>query len=253
VIEASDHVAVLLGRDHPHLGAYAIEGFGEGLAVGLTAGARARQKSAHDPNEDVGVVVHGRRARLLAVADSHFGREAAEAAVAHVLAALGDDPPPADLSADELVEIVHGAGVAIERTTTPAGARSPHSRTTLAFAIVAGAEVQWASIGDSSVILATGAEARRVNTPRRVFLGSPLTTTGDIAGALSHGLEALPEDGCVVLASDGLTHALDDELVPAVASSVRDSRVAGHIAHGLLERALDRGVSDAVVVAVAVG
>jgi serine/threonine protein phosphatase PrpC len=244
---------VLRGRDHPRLGAKTVARIGPWLAVAMSAGARAKALPAVDPNEDVGAVVRGSRADLLVVADGHFGREASELAVDHVLDAIGDNPPPADLSDNDLVTIFFDAGVAVQREISRHGCTHPDSRTTLALALVADDAVQWAAIGDSCVVLASTAGGARLDVPRNTYLGYRFGVT-EVAAALTRGRAAWNSGNCLVLATDGLVDAVavDDLDVAAVVSrELERAADAARAAETLLHLALAEEADDAVTIAVA--
>lgn len=245
--------AVLRGRDHPRLGAQAAARIGSSLAVAMSAGAMAKEPPAVDPNEDAGAVVRGPRADLLVVADGHFGREASELAVDHVLEALGDEPPPADLSDEELVAVFFEAGVTVQRETGRASCLHPDSRTTLALALVADDSVQWASLGDSCLVLATTDGGDRLDVPRGAYLGYRFDFA-EVAAALTRGRIAWNSGDCLVLATDGLVDAVGVnglEVAAAVSGELGGDPDAGRMAERLLQLALDRRADDAVTVAVA--
>jgi len=219
----------------------------------MSAGSRAKALPVVDPNEDVGAVVRGTRANLLVVADGHFGREASELAVDHVLDAIGDDPPPADLTDDELVTVFFDAGVAVQRELGRPGCLHPDSRTTLALALVAGDAIQWAAIGDSCVVLTSTADGARLDVPRNAYLGYRFSIA-EVAAALTRGRAAWSSGDCLVLATDGLIDAVavDGIDVAAVVSRELGSPVdAARAAETLLHLALSEDADDAVTIAVA--
>jgi serine/threonine protein phosphatase PrpC len=244
--------AVVRGRDHHDPTSFRVEQLSRALAVGICAGAPVMSRPDSDPNEDVGAVVRGPRANLLVVADGHFGQRASEVVVDHVLSALTDDPSPA-ISDDELVEVFFAAGIAVERETTRSGSSQPHSRATLALAIVTEDEVRWASMGDSCVVIATDGRGLRLDTPRRAYLGNRFTR-GDVRSALGSGRSALGGAGYVVLATDGLVDGLAADgldVVTCVSAAAALGDTAGAVAERLLMRALAHRARDAVTVAVA--
>ena len=245
---------VLRGRDHPQLGAKAVARVGSSLALAMSAGARAKALPLVDPNEDVGAVVRGSRADLLVVADGHFGREASELAVDHVLEAIGDDPPPTDLSDDELVTVFFDAGLNVQREISRPGCPHPDSRTTLALALVADDAVQWAALGDSCVVLATSdAGAARLDVPRSAYLGYDFAFA-DVAAALTRGRAAWNSGDCLVLATDGLVDAVGVDgldIATIVCRELGSGADAARTAERLLQLALARHADDAVTIAVA--
>jgi serine/threonine protein phosphatase PrpC len=247
--------AVLQGRDHPRLGGVAVKSAAATLAVGMTAGAMPKFIPPTDPNEDAGAVVHGRRADLLVVADAHFGSEAAELALGHVLARLGDDPPPADLPADDLVALAFGAGVAIQRWAADPTCPNPGSATTLALALVTEDAVQWASFGDSCVVVTCGDEGKRLDTPERAYLGQSFELE-EVQRLLTHGRHERRAGDCIVVATDGLADAIEPAwptMASLVSAYVERSYGAAAIAESLIDLTLQREAADAVTVAVASG
>jgi serine/threonine protein phosphatase PrpC len=197
--------------------------------------------------------VRGTRADLLVVADGHFGREASELAVDHVLDAIGDDPPPADLSDDDLVTIFFDAGVTVQREISRPDCPHPDSRTTLALALVAEDAIQWAAIGDSCVVLASAAGGARLDVPRSAYLGYRFAVA-DVKAGLTRGRAAWNSGDCLVLATDGLVDAVAVEGpdVAAVVSRELGSAVdAARTAETLLRLALAEDADDAVTIVVA--
>ena len=249
---AGGSAAVLNGRDHPRLRGLAAKSVNATTAIGMTAGAFAKPIPPVDPNEDAGAIVSGPRADLLVVADAHFGCRASEIAVAHVLGVLGHDPPPANLSRDQLVNAVFEAGSAVASATTPGDVQSD-SATTLAFALVTETEVQWASLGDSAVIVMQDGEPLRLDVSRPTYLGQWFGHD-EIAELVSLGQHTRHEGDCVILATDGFVDAMRDDWAEATAlvrSHIESSYGARAIAEGLIGLALHREVEDAVTIAIA--
>ena len=244
---------VLHGSDHRGVGEHTLATIGSSLAVATSAGAKPPSVPAVDGNEDVGAIVSGSRAELLIVADGHFGHEASELAVHHVLEALGDDPPPADLVDEELVALFFDAGVAVQHETGRFDCPHPNSRTTLALALVTDEIVQWAALGDSCVIIAAGQWGVRLDTPRSAYLGSRFHVT-DIAAAMTRGRLARTVWDALVLATDGLVDALgvaDKDLATTVQRELGSRVGAEQLADCLIQLALGHGAEDAVTIAVA--
>jgi serine/threonine protein phosphatase PrpC len=221
----------------------------------MTAGALKKRIPPVEPNEDSGAIVGGSRADLLVVADAHFGALSSEIAVEHVLAAIGDDPPPADLSPAELVGLVFEAGVAVRRATTDPGCPTPESATTLAFALVTEHDVQWASFGDSCIVVTCADEGRRLDTSRGAYLGQAFDA-GEVEELMSHGRYARRDGDCVIVATDGLADAIApgwSTMAVLVSAYVERTYGAGAIVESLIELALQREAADAVTIAVASG
>jgi serine/threonine protein phosphatase PrpC len=245
--------ALVRGRDHERIGAYGVARIGTSLAVGSSAGAKARPLPPLDGNEDVGAIVDGARADLIVVADGHFGGEASEAAVDRVLAVVGDDPPPAGLSDEEIVAVFFDAGIAVRQAVTRPSCPHPDSRTTLALALIGDRDVQWAAFGDSSVFALTTGRAARLDSARGAYLGDRYELA-EVSTILSRGRIACNDVDCIVLATDGLTDALGapaETIADAASAELRKRHDAVRVVDVLIDRALQQGADDAVTVAVA--
>lgn len=241
----------LRGSDHVDLGKHVATSIGSTLALCMSAGAAPKRHAIGALNEDAGAIAVGRRGVVLIVADAHFGYDASELAVDHVLDAIGPDPPPADLSGDELVALFFDAGVAVQRETTRPGFAHPNSRTTLALALVSDKAVQWASLGDSCVLLVSDDGCERVDVPRGAYLGQGFDMA-EIAATLSTGRASRSDVRGVVLATDGLVDSLGEDgqgVAAVVAAQRRDARDARDLGERLVTGALARGITDAVTVA----
>jgi serine/threonine protein phosphatase PrpC len=247
-------LAVLRGRDHTEFETYAVVEVGSTLAVATTPGAaRSGGPRSSNPNEDAGAVLGGSAASALVVADGHFGLEAAETVVDFVTEALGEDPPDANLSEDELVRLFFDAGVAVQRGATRMNSVHPDARTTMAIALITHETIQWAAIGDSCVVVVGGDGSFRLDTPRAAFLGDRFTLA-DIASALTRGQVARKDVSCVVCATDGLALGISEAgliLTEVIAADAAAADSAADLAERLVTRALSDGVDDAVTVAVA--
>ena len=244
--------AVLWGTDHVQSGATTVEAVDANVAIGIARGWQPKPYPYLDPNEDVTAAIVGDRATLLVVADGHRGHEASRAAVMSVLRRLGEDPPPANLGDDGLVELFDDAGQAVVSAT--AGLRSPRgdSRTTLVVALLAPGRLQWASMGDSSLFLADGNAGLEVTEPTRSFVGEPMTRR-EVALSLARGVVDVPPGAWVVLASDGYTDYLPAPASPAEATRVwlRGTTDPVSAVKTLLDKARVGGAGDNVAVAVA--
>jgi serine/threonine protein phosphatase PrpC len=233
----------LWGRHHSELGEVAVRAPAVGTALALSRGDLPKAYHHLDPNEDVVAISVGDRATLAVVADGHGGVEASEAAVSAVGELLATDPPPADMDDHELVMVFHQAAAAVIAAT---GSQS-ESRTTMALVLVAGDGVQWASFGDSAVFVGDSSEVRRLDSPLHCFLGDPMTP-GDVAAALSRGVEASGPGQWTVLASDGLTDYSAAAPEDAVAGLLAQED-AEAVAEGLVREAFAGGAGDNVAVA----
>ena len=193
----------------------------------------------------------GPRATLLVVADAHNGAEAAEVAVVTLTDALGADPPPADLGPARLVELLHATEHAIWVETRRHRYPRRGSRTAISLALVTAGRAQWASVGDTAVILRRADAAVLLSTPQPIYLG---TAAGpeQLADVLQVGsVDLRPGDG-VVLASDGFVDFVGD---PATAVDEVTAECAGlsvrSLVAQLVQRAFSGRAGDNVAVAAA--
>lgn len=237
---------VLWGRDHTALGEVAVRTPGALMALALSRGEEPKSYDYVDPNEDAVTLVRGPRAALAAVADGHGGIGASEAAIKEVRRNARDDPPPADLTADAVVELFLDANEATRAAATEGGEQLD-SGTTLAIALVTPDRLQWASFGDSAVFAGDADGVQRLDRPLHRFLGRAMTS-GDIRERLSWGTQERPSGAWVVVATDGFTDYLD----AAPDRAVRDALAAGDppaVAERLVRRAFAGGAGDNVAVA----
>lgn len=243
------------GRDHPAHGAVAVESVSQWLAVATSAGARPKRHPPLDPNEDCAAVVDGDRALLLVIGDAHRGCEAAELAIAYVVGVLGPDPRPGDLTEDEIVTLMWDAGMEVQRGVGIPTHRHPNSRTTLAFALVSSDVVQWASFGDSAVLIANLAGVMRLDVPRSIYLGYSFSRS-EIGALVTTGIRVRSGEDKVILATDGLVDcglSTGRTLESFISLELNGSLRASETAQRLVDATLRHDATDAVTVAVAVG
>ena len=237
--------AVLWGKDHLELGEITSRAVGPRTAVAITRGRHRKAYPYTDPNEDAAIAVVGPRATLLAVADGHNGWPATEAVISTVVAALGVDPPPADVPDDAVVDLFHRASQAVLDVTARPGAINPDSRTTLVVALVAGRRLQWASFGDSAVYTVSQAAATALARPQHMFVGYPMPRRA-VDWGLERGTTELTEGEWVVVATDGFV----DFARPFPTQLFAAGADAAGVAEGLVEAACHGGAGDNVAVAV---
>ncbi|HWB71841.1 MAG TPA: protein phosphatase 2C domain-containing protein, partial [Egibacteraceae bacterium] len=200
--------AVLWGKDHTELGKVAVRVVSDRVALALTRGRFGKAYGYVDPNEDAVAAAVGARAILLVVADGHNGWEATEVAVRAVLQRLGDDPPPADLTDEELVGLFSEASSEVLRVTSRLPWPNRQSRTTLTVGLLAGRRLQWAGMGDSALIVADRRGGRELTHPHHHFVGYPMSDEA-VRKRLWHGQALLDGQAWVVAASDGFTNFAD--------------------------------------------
>jgi serine/threonine protein phosphatase PrpC len=242
--------AVLWGRDHVAYGQVTVRSVSPDVAVAITRGRFPKAYFSVDPNEDTAAAVVGRAATLLVVADAHNGYDAAEIAVGTVLDVLGDDPPPANLSDAQLVDLFLTASKAVMRKTRALPLPKRESVTTLTVALVARQRVQWAGMGDSALFVADRQTARDLSRPRHHFVGFQASRR-DIDERLWRGVRPLAHDSWVVVASDGFTNFASMSPAMVVADAVRRSEDARDVAERLVQHAAEGGAGDNIAIAVA--
>jgi serine/threonine protein phosphatase PrpC len=239
---------VLLGADHEGWGTAVTAPVGDRVAVGIARGWRPKPYAYVDPNEDAVGAVAGERAQVLAVADGHNGRHASHAAMRAVMDLLGSGPHRPDLSHDRLVEVV--ATVDDRVCARPVTGRV-RSRTTLVVALRSRSVLQWASVGDSALLVVADGRPRLLSSPTRWFVGDGLRRDAMLP-TLPAGTIDLPVSAWVVLATDGWTDWLPQGLTPHTAARTALSGVGEpeRAVSVLLGQARDGGAGDNVGVAV---
>jgi serine/threonine protein phosphatase PrpC len=243
---------LLRGREHTKLGALAARGEGP-CAIALSRGGYEKGYPYRDPNEDAAGFALGPAGCLLAVADGHGGHEAAELAVATLLARFaGAWTVPGEIAsgwperARQALALLHGE--IVERGIGDGG--NPEARTTLALALVRPGEdlLAFASVGDSHVFLAAAARASDLaqGCGPPSFLGSPSLAPEELAARAAVGAVRLAGARALALATDGLSErgigvdSPEAAVMDALAGAERASpeRRALETARGLVERAL---------------
>jgi serine/threonine protein phosphatase PrpC len=242
--------AVLWGRNHVAYDEVAVRSVSPDAAVAITRGRFPKAYQWVDPNEDSAAAVVGTEATLLVVADGHNGVEAAEIAVSYVLGALGDVPPPANLSDGQLVDLFLSASQRVMRETRRLALPKRESRTTLTIALVAPQRVQWAGMGDTALFVADGRAARDLSRPRHHFVGYQASRR-EVDERLWRGVRPLTAGSWVVLTTDGFTNFTSMSPAMVVADIVRRADDACDIARAIVEHAGTGGAGDNVAVAVA--
>ena len=240
----------LWGSDHTELGEVAVRTLGGKIAIAISKGLTEKAYFHVDPNEDVVSASEGEKGCLLVAADGHNGREASEEVVKSVLERLGGNPPPADLSEGELVGLFHEAGEAVLRKTQDESCPNRDSRTTLTLALISGSRLQWASMGDTSLFVVSGAEARALGRRRRLFVGYPMTPDA-VRERMSCDTARLRAGSWIVLATDGFADfAPFSSPEAAVEEALNRATRAEDVARQLVALAFEGGGGDNLAVAV---
>jgi serine/threonine protein phosphatase PrpC len=233
----------LLGRDYEVVGAVEARRLDlHGLDVEMVI-SRGGEAAAGKPNEDALLVMDsaGGEAPVLGmVADAHFGREAAELAVAAVAQAYSSCRWPArpqDGARETLLRFVRAAQAAIVESGT-------ESETTLLVGVVDARTFHWASVGDSYVyVLRPGRRATVANPQVRVWLGARLGVP--VSEVTRHGHCPLEVGTRVLMTTDGIPEAIWNvpTLGPKQIAGVLDG-AEDHPLRALTQRALAQGGED---------
>lgn len=220
--------AVLLGREHPLVGAVAAVAEGE-AAIALSRGGAPKRYAHTDPNEDAAAFLRGPAGVVLAVADGHGGALGSELAVEEIVSrGAGWTEGSAGALAERWPELSHRllfeAGAALTRSRSA-------SRTTVALAVVRPDAdlLAFASIGDSHAFFVEPAEATDLAVSNRwqtAFLGWPSETAESLAAKCVIGTRPLAGARAVALVTDGLSEPGIG--VPAPSATV--SQVARRVA-----------------------
>lgn len=233
----------LLGDEHPHLGAVAVESLGDHTAIALSAGRLPKSYWHMDPNEDGALAMEAGPCRVLAVADGHNGFDAALAALSGVFDAIehgSDEDAPQNILGRCVESARDHVTRALERLVDDERA---DSRTALSIAVTAPDRLYACTYGDTVVT--------RVRGQRLKHLPGDAPFLGPGAEPARLNSATLKQGDVVILASDGVTDFLGrlwrDRFADAVIVSSPTAT-----AEALVELACLGGAGDHVSVAVSV-
>lgn len=228
----------LVGSDHRDLGQISSQPVGPRAAVALSRGRHPKGYPSVDPNEDA-VLIHTDGERwLMAVADGHWGIDAAEAAVDALASRstelLAMDP---EVAPEAALRLAAEAVAAIGKRQ----ASTERSRTSLSVAVVGRGAVYHAGVGDSTLFLVGRTLVRRI-AAAGPFLGSTQSLRPQT------GKHVLHRGVMVLLATDGLT----DFLGPGWRRRLRRARAETptNTARALVQAAFAGGAGDNIAIAV---
>jgi hypothetical protein len=168
--------ALLRGREHTAL--RAVELIAEGrVAIALSIGGAPKRYDHTDPNEDAAAFVRGSSGDVLAVADAHYGFEAAEVLLENLLStpavhwAEGGSAPEVSWRRHAIAALCDANTEILRERRDDASA----SATTLSLAVIR-PDTGWllyACVGDSHLFAVAGGTATEVapSEQRRGFLG----------------------------------------------------------------------------------
>jgi len=205
-------IAVLRGSESQILGGVSVISEAS-AAISLSQGGFKKRYSHTDPNEDAAAFALGEAGVLLAVADGHNGRDAAELAIDELMLRAGALLTRDENTAEEWWQknalVTIGAIQTALVSRVAQGVRG-HSRTTLALALVLPGEdlLAFAALGDSHIfrvcsneVVDLGAHSKKP----RCFLGNPADDLGALAKNSVVGVESIANTRAVILATDGIS------------------------------------------------
>ncbi len=205
-------IAILRGSESQIIGKVSVVSEAS-AAISLSQGGSKKRYPHTDPNEDAAAFALGEAGVLLAVADGHNGRNAAESAIDELMLRAnailtGDRNTDAEWWKKKFIETI-GAIQTTLVSRIAQGVRG-HSRTTLALALVLPAEdmLAFASVGDSHIFRVCPNEVVDLGTHSeglRCFLGNPADDLGSLAKNSVVGVESLANTKAVILATDGIS------------------------------------------------
>ena len=247
--------AVLMGEDHHDYGRIASASAGERYAVAISRGAVPKRYSYVDPNEDAAAVFAGDEGAVLMVVDGHNGYTSTRVASEMLASRFGPSPPTELMSREAVVDLFTEVSRAILAETTAAGASHPDSRAAMSLVILAGTEMQWASMGDAPIYFARSESATELTKPEHRFVGwSPSRDNTEDSLQLGRRPVDGAGDSWVVLTSDGFSDyaggpAADAAMV--LHSAVGGAPSAEAAAERVLLSALSGDAADNVAAVVA--
>jgi serine/threonine protein phosphatase PrpC len=225
-------------------------------AVSISQGGAEKRYPHTDPNEDAAGFALGEGAVLLAVADGHNGREAAEIAIQEILrhasalfAKLRNGSP--EWWATSAAQALRAAQAAILARAAQGG--SDRARTTLALALVQPDAnlLAFASIGDSHIFRVDPDEVIDLvglSDRRPCFLGNPAMDLDALSTNCVIGTETIDKARAVVLATDGISEPGIGVDVPEFAIG-ECATAAERAAPDLRPLELARGIAEAALAA----
>lgn len=256
---------LLRGQESVEIGAVA-ESRADDIAAAITRGGAPKRYQYVDPNEDAALAAEGMCGSLIAVADGHWGRRAAERALEALLAEATEWLDGPSRAPDAWYQTTLAALVAINNDVIATRQGGERSRTTLSFALARPAEnlLVHASLGDSHLFVVDRIVASEIPHSRRpTFVGTRALLASEAAQVGCIGVQPLDAPLAIVAVTDGLSEKAIGVQDPAgtvyaaVTGANREAPEARALAaaRGILATALaahrDNDAGDNVAVAVA--
>ncbi len=201
---------LLRGRDHTQTGELVVRA-GLRVASALGRGGAAKLYAHKDPNEDACVCAEGPGGWFLAVADGHWGEQAARIAIDRLSAAAPEWVEEVGVrEAGAWRAAIEAAVVAVHRAILEACPGKSGPRTTLALALARRPEAAFftACVGDSHLFWTDAERCLDLGWPRDQsprFLGQRGTDEAWVRQAIRLETGSLRETRALLAATDGLS------------------------------------------------
>lgn len=235
---------VLRGPEHPTLGDHTAEAVGQQAALGLSAGRYPKAVPAVDGNEDAATVTTGPGGTVLAVADGHFGADAAVAAI-DVIAAGARDLVASQVAdpRNAITDLARAAADAVGDARAQASGQRRDSATALAIVLVVHRSLWVITFGDVAVVRTRG------NRPRVLSRASPFLIGG--GATLKPRRDRLRPGDHVMVVSDGVVDHLGRSWPDELTLRARGAASPAAAVESILLGAMDGGAGDHLACAVA--
>jgi len=241
-VVGSGELVGLWGDDHPDLDRVADAQLDDRAAVALTRGRYPKDYGHVDPNEDAVLAANGPAGWLLAVADGHFGFDAARAALGVVAARAPDLLGGSGNPTRALEDLCRAARAAVVDAVAELERPRRDSATALTLALVTGGHLHVVTYGDTVCLRGRGGKAKVVGES-----GPFLDPHAGLHEVVRVRMRARDR---VAVGSDGLTTYLGHDW-PARLAEVLDEEDEPRVAaRRLLELAMTGGAGDHVSVGV---
>lgn len=232
----------LWGEDHPDLDRVADAQLDDRAAVALSRGRYPKDYGHVDPNEDAVLAACGPAGWLLAVADGHFGFDAARAALRVVAARAAAMLDGSAAPAKALEDASRAAREAVADAV--AGLERPRrdSATALTLALITDGHLHVTTYGDTVCVRGRGGKAKVVGES-----GPFLDPHANLHPVVRVRMRARDR---VVVGSDGLTTYLGHDWPTRAAAVLEEEDQPRDAARRLVELAMTGGAGDHVSVGV---
>jgi serine/threonine protein phosphatase PrpC len=233
---------VLWGADHPQRGSVELAGIDQETAIALSAGLYPKPYASFDPNEDVVFTAVGQRWRLLAVADGHYGCDAAAGAVRGLQMVVDRLDGAVDLPSAGVRLLADAAITGVRHAIRRADTRRRESRTALTIVLIGPQAMHICQWGDTAALRVRGDKAKLLAPP-----GHFLSPAGEPPKCVAVRVRA---DDRVVVVSDGVTDYLGRQWVRQIGHTLGAHTGIDHAARALVKAAFAGGAGDHVAVGV---